>query len=67
MSLFELEYVDKNGKVLDIDAKNKEGKPILNDGKGTWEFKHRILAPLALLFILPILAFKKMITHELYL
>lgn len=48
-----MKYVDKNGKVLDIDAKNKEDKPILNDGKGTWEFKHRILGPLVMFFFIP--------------
>ena len=54
MNIFEMEYVDKNGKPLDLNAKNEEGKPIANDGKGTWEFRHRVIAPLLLAIILPI-------------
>ena len=41
MNLFKLEYIDKNGNPTDIE------------GKGTHEFKHRIIAPLVLAIILP--------------
>ena len=53
MGLFTLHYVDKNGKLLDLNAKDENGKPIANDGKGIWEFKHRWVAVILLAIIMP--------------
>ena len=41
MKLFDMHYIDKEGNVVS------------EDGEGTWEFKHRILAPTLLIIILP--------------
>ncbi len=51
MSLFEMQYVDKNGNLTDID------------GNGTHEFKHRIIAVVLLAIILPTMLTLASICH----
>ena len=60
MGFFDMEYVDYAGNVLDINAKDKDGKPIANDGKGIWQFKHKILAPACLIIMIPFWLLKEL-------